>query len=152
MFSLCIALYSQHHPMRCLLCLCWCALTLKYRKAKLVPFSTQIRWNHLPIIICELFIPKYEITLSVANTNIEPNKNPPATGINAYSPLRPYMPELTASSMAGASSDQNDAAIMTPAANPSAISRDFLCCKSKQRSRILINKCHDLMHDCTTSA
>lgn len=79
----------------------------------------------LPIIICELLMPKYEMILSVAKTNIDPSKNPPATGMNAYSPFLPYMPELTASSMAGASRDQNDAAIMTPAAKPSAMSSDF---------------------------
>lgn len=64
--------------------------------------------------------------LSVANTNIEPNKKPPATGINAYSPFAPYMPEPVANSMAGANNDQNDAAIITPAAKPNAISNDFL--------------------------
>lgn len=64
--------------------------------------------------------------LSVANTNIEPSKNPPATGINAYSPFEPYVPDFSANSMAGDSSDQNEAAIITPAANPSAISSDFL--------------------------
>lgn len=82
--------------------------------------------NKLPIIICELLIPKYEIILSVTKTNIEPSKKPPATGINAYSPFFPYIFELTANSMAGARSDQNDAAIITPAANPNAISSDFL--------------------------
>lgn len=46
-------------------------------------------------------------------------------GINAYSPLAPYVCDLTASSMAGASSDQNEAAIITPAAKPSAISNDL---------------------------
>lgn len=76
--------------------------------------------------MCELFIPKYEIILSVAKTNMEPSRKPPATGTNAYSPFLPYEPELTANSIAGAKSDQNDAAIITPAANPSAISSDFL--------------------------
>lgn len=72
-------------------------------------------------------MPKYEMILSVTKTNIDPSKNPPATGMNAYSPFLPYMPELTASSMAGASRDQKDAAIMTPAAKPSAMSSDFRC-------------------------
>lgn len=63
----------------------------------------------------------------MANTKIEPNKNPPATGMNAYLPFSPYRPDVSASSMAGASSDQNVAAIITPAAKPSAISNDFLC-------------------------
>lgn len=76
--------------------------------------------------MCELFIPKYEIILSVAKTNIEPNKNPAATGTNAYSPFSPYIFELTANSIAGASNDQNEAAIITPAANPNAMSSDFL--------------------------
>lgn len=83
--------------------------------------------NISPIIMCGLLIPKYEITLSVANTKIDPNRKPPATGINAYSPFFPYICDVTANSMAGANSDQNDAAIITPAANPSAISRDFRC-------------------------
>lgn len=65
--------------------------------------------------------------LSVANTKIEPNRKPPATGMNAYSPFDPYIPDVVASSMAGANNDQNDAAIITPAANPSAISNDFRC-------------------------
>lgn len=76
--------------------------------------------------MCELLIPKYEITLSVAKTNMEPSRKPPATGTNAYSPLAPYIFELTANSIAGASRDQNVAAIITPAANPNAMSRDFL--------------------------
>lgn len=71
-------------------------------------------------------MPKYEIILSVPNTNIEPSRKPPATGMKAYSPLAPYVPELSANSIAGANNDQNDAAIITPAANPSAMSRDFL--------------------------
>lgn len=75
--------------------------------------------------MCELLIPKYEMILSVANTNIEPRRNPPATGTNAYSPFSPYIFELTANSMAGANRDQNDAAIITPAAKPSAMSSDF---------------------------
>lgn len=82
--------------------------------------------QYIPIIIWELFMPKYEIILSVTNTNIDPSKKPPATGIKAYSPFLPYVPELSANSMAGASNDQNDAAIITPAANPSATSNDFL--------------------------
>lgn len=81
----------------------------------------------IPIIMCGLLIPKYEITLSVANTKIEPNRKPPATGTNANSPFNPYNPDVTASSMAGANNDQNEAAIITPAAKPSAISSDFLC-------------------------
>lgn len=81
----------------------------------------------LPIIICGLFIPKYEIILSVANTKIDPSRKPPATGINAYSPLAPYICDETANSIAGANNDQNDAAIITPAAKPSAISNDFRC-------------------------
>lgn len=77
--------------------------------------------------MCGLLIPKYEITLSVANTKIEPSRKPPATGINAYSPFTPYVCDLTASSMAGASNDQNDAAIITPAAKPNAMSNDLRC-------------------------
>lgn len=88
--------------------------------------KTKIQIVYLPIIICELFIPKYEIILSVAKTNIEPSRKPPATGINAYSPFFPYIPDPTANSMAGANNDQNDAAIITPAAKPSAMSNDFL--------------------------
>lgn len=75
--------------------------------------------------MCGLLIPKYEMILSVTNTKIDPSKKPPATGMKAYSPFRPYVPELSANSMAGANSDQNEAAIITPAANPSARSRDF---------------------------
>lgn len=63
--------------------------------------------------------------LSVPNTNIDPSRKPPATGMKAYSPLAPYVPELSASSMAGANSDQNDAAIITPAAKPRAMSSDL---------------------------
>ena len=63
--------------------------------------------------------------LSVPNTNIDPNRNPPATGMKAYSPFAPYVPELSANSIAGANNDQNDAAIITPAANPRAMSSDL---------------------------
>lgn len=76
--------------------------------------------------MCELFIPKYEMILSVAKTNMDPSRKPPATGTNANSPFSPYNFELTAKSIAGASSDQNEAAIITPAANPNAMSSDFL--------------------------
>lgn len=75
--------------------------------------------------MCGLLIPKYDIILSVANTKIDPNRKPPATGKNAYSPFLPYICDVTANSIAGANNDQNDAAIMTPAAKPSAMSRDF---------------------------
>lgn len=77
------------------------------------------------IIICGLLIPRYEMILSVPNTKIAPNKKPPATGTKANSPCAPYVPDFSANSIAGASSDQNDAAIMTPAAKPSAMSNDF---------------------------
>lgn len=77
--------------------------------------------------MCGLLMPKYEISLSVPNTNIDPSRKPPATGMKAYSPLAPYVPELSASSIAGANNDQKLAAIITPAAKPSAISNDFLC-------------------------
>lgn len=70
--------------------------------------------------------------LSVAKTNMEPNRKPPATGRNAYSPFDPYIFELTANSIAGASSDQNEAAIITPAAKPNAISSDFRWKKENQ--------------------
>lgn len=85
--------------------------------------------------MCGLLIPKYEITLSVANTKIEPKRKPPATGTNANSPFAPYIPDVTASSMAGFNNDQNDAAIITPAAKPSAISNDFLCCQIQNRNK-----------------
>lgn len=65
------------------------------------------------------------MSLSVPNTNIDPNRKPPATGMKAYSPLAPYVPEVSANSIAGANSDQNDAAIITPAAKPKAMSSDF---------------------------
>lgn len=70
-------------------------------------------------------MPKYEMILSVPNTNIDPKRNPPATGMKAYSPLAPYVPDCSANSIAGANNDQNDAAIITPAANPRAMSRDL---------------------------
>lgn len=73
--------------------------------------------------------------LSVANTKIEPSKNPPATGINAYSPLAPYWPDFSASSIAGLNKDQNVAAIITPAAKPRAISNDFLYVKYTNTNR-----------------
>lgn len=72
--------------------------------------------------------------LSVAKTKIAPNKNPPATGTNAYSLFFPYIPDFSASSMAGPNNDQNDAAIITPAANPSAMSNDFLYAIEIKRS------------------
>lgn len=75
--------------------------------------------------MCELLIPRYEIILSVANTKIDPSRNPPATGMKAYSPFLPYVPEVSANSIAGAKRDQNEAAIITPAAKPSAKSSDF---------------------------
>lgn len=67
-------------------------------------------------------MPKYEMILSVPNTNIDPSRKPPATGRKANFP---YVPELSANSIAGANRDQNDAAIITPAANPRAMSRDL---------------------------
>lgn len=75
--------------------------------------------------MCESFSPKYEISLSVPNTNIAPRRNPNATGKYAYLPSSPYIPEPSAISIAGARSDQNEAAIITPAANPKAASSDF---------------------------
>lgn len=71
--------------------------------------------------------------LSVTKTNIEPKRNPKATGMNANSPLAPYNPEFSANSIAGAKSDQNDAATITPAANPNAASNDFLYTNKKKK-------------------
>jgi hypothetical protein len=109
-------------------------------------FTVKDSQSNSPIIIEVLLMPKYDITLSVPYTNTAPIRNPIATGIKAYSPLAPYepiknkfieqkfpqtpsnfkVPEFSANSIAGASSDQNDAAIMTPAAKPRAASKDFL--------------------------
>lgn len=70
--------------------------------------------------------PSTVINLSAPNTKSAPNKKPKATGINAYSPFSPYILDSVACSMAGDSKDQNDAAVMTPAANPKLVSKSFL--------------------------
>ena len=75
--------------------------------------------------MCVLLIPKNEIILSQPNTKIAPNKNPNATGTKAYLPFSPYVFDSLAISIAGANNDQNEAAIITPAAKPSAASNDL---------------------------
>ena len=56
---------------------------------------------------------KYGNNLSAKYTNAAPKTKPRATGTNAHLPSLPYTPEVSAISIAGAKSDQYDAASIT---------------------------------------
>lgn len=89
----------------------------KYSKKKVILPNSKLGDDN-PYIV---------IKTSVNHTKSAPNKKPIVAGTNANSPFSPYTVDFSAISIAGASNDQYEAAVITPAAKPKLTSSNFLC-------------------------